>query len=67
MIKDAMNRSPVALVERLSRYAMVVKREGSNADDILNGFRRRLRSVPDGLRKTMTSDYLPAARRLKCS
>lgn len=57
LIKGAMNRSSVGtLVERLSRYVMLVKLEGNTAEDILNGFRRRLRSIPESLRKTMTYD-----------
>jgi IS30 family transposase len=57
LIKGAMNRSSVGtLVERLSRYVMLVKLEGNTAEDILNGFRRRLKSVPESLRKTMTYD-----------
>src|SRR5476649_1446737 len=54
-IKGAMNRSSVGtLVERLSRYVMLVKLDGNTAEDILDGFKRRLKSVPESLRKTMT-------------
>lgn len=57
LIKGAMNRSSVGtLVERLSRYVMLVKLEGNTAEDILEGFKRRLKSVPESLRKTMTYD-----------
>jgi len=57
LIKGAMNRSSVGtLVERLSRYVMLVKLDGNAAEDILNGFRRRLKSIPESLRKTMTYD-----------
>ena len=57
LIKGAMNRSSVGtLVERLSRYVMLVKLDGNTAEDILKGFTRRLKSVPESLRKTMTYD-----------
>lgn len=57
LIKGANNQSCVGtLVERLSRYVMLVKLDGASADDILHGFKRRLRSVPESLRKTMTYD-----------
>ena len=57
LIKGAMNRSSVGtLVERLSRYTMLVKLHGNTAQDVLEGFKRRLKSVPASLRKTMTYD-----------
>ena len=57
LIKGAMNRSSVGtLVERLSRYVMLVKLDGNTAEDILKGFTRRLKRVPESLRKTMTYD-----------
>jgi len=57
LIKGAMNRSSVGtLVERLSRYTMLVKLDGNTAQDVFEGFRRRLRSIPESLRKTMTYD-----------
>jgi len=57
LIKGAMNQSSVGtLVERLSRYVMLVKLDGNTAEDILNGFRRRLKSIPESLRETMTYD-----------
>lgn len=57
LIKGAMNRSSVGtLVERISRYVMLVKLDGNTAEDVLEGFKRRLRSVPESLRKTMTYD-----------
>ena len=57
LIKGAMNRSSVGtLVERTSRYIMLVKLDGGCAPDILEGFARRLKSVPESLRKTMTYD-----------
>lgn len=57
LIKGANNQSSVGtLVERLSRYVMLVKLDGATADDILHGFKRRLRCIPESLRKTMTYD-----------
>ncbi len=57
LIKGAMNRSSVgALVERTSRYVMLVKLDGGTAPDILEGFDRRLKTIPQSLRKTMTYD-----------
>jgi len=52
-----MNRSSVGtLVERTSRYVMLVKLDGGTAPDVLEGFHRRLKSSPESLRKTMTYD-----------
>jgi IS30 family transposase len=52
-----MNRSSVGtLVERTSRYVMLVKLDGGTAPDVLEGFHRRLKSIPESLRKTMTYD-----------
>lgn len=57
LIKGANNQSSVGtLVERLSRYVMLVKLDGATADDILHGFKRRLQTIPESLRKTMTYD-----------
>jgi IS30 family transposase len=57
LIKGAMNRSSVGtLVERTSRFVMLVKLDGGCASDILEGFERRLKSIPESLRKTMTYD-----------
>ena len=53
----AMNRSAVGtLIERTSRYVMLVKLDGASALDVLHGFERRLSFVPESLRKTMTYD-----------
>ena len=42
-----MSRSSVGtLVERTSRYVMLVKLKDGCATDILEGFKRRLKSVP---------------------
>ena len=57
LIKGAGNRSAVGtIVERTSRYVMLAKLDGSNAMTVLDGFSRRLRSVPENLRKTLTYD-----------
>jgi IS30 family transposase len=57
LIEGAMNRSSVGtLVERTSRYVMLVKLDGGTAPDILDGFTRRLKSIPESLRKTLTYD-----------
>ncbi len=57
LIKGAYNASAVGtLVERSSRYIMLAKLDGADAHSTLQGFTRRLRSVPESLRKTLTYD-----------
>lgn len=57
LIKGARNLSAVGtLVERTSRYVMLVKLDGMGAQAILDGFTRRLREIPPSLRKTLTYD-----------
>jgi transposase, IS30 family len=57
LIKGPANRSAVGtLIERTSRYLMLVKLDGSTAQGVLEGFSRRLKSVPDSLRQTLTYD-----------
>jgi len=57
LIKGAGNASAVGtLVERTSRYVMLVKLDGCDAQSVLEGFTKRLRTVPETLRKTMTYD-----------
>ena len=57
LIKGARNASAVGtIVERTSRYVMLVKLDGSNANTVLEGFTRRLCCVPESLRKTLTYD-----------
>jgi IS30 family transposase len=57
LIKGARGRSAIGtLVERTSRYIMLVRLDGCSAQHILEGFTRRLRSIPPELRKTMTYD-----------
>jgi transposase, IS30 family len=57
LIKGAMNRSAVGtIVERTSRYVILVKLNSAHAHAVLEGFTQRLRSVPPRLRKTLTYD-----------
>jgi IS30 family transposase len=57
LVKGAGNASAVGtLVERTSRFVMLVKLDGAGAASILEGFSRRLRSIPPSLRKTLTYD-----------
>ena len=57
LIKGAGGRSAIGtLVERTSRYNMLVRLDGCSASQVLEGFTRRLRSIPPELRKTMTYD-----------
>jgi IS30 family transposase len=57
LIKGTRNLSAVGtIVERTSRYVMLVKLDGASASTVLDGFTRRLRSVPAALRKTLTYD-----------
>lgn len=57
LIKGAGNRSSVGtIVERTSRYLMLVKLDDGSASSILDGFTRRLKTIPPSLRKTMTYD-----------
>ena len=57
LIKGKLNQSSVGtIVERTSRYTILVKLDSGSAQDVLAGFKRRLKSVPSGLRKSMTYD-----------
>jgi transposase, IS30 family len=57
LLKGARNASAVGtLIERTSRYVMLAKLDGCDARSALDGFTRRLRSVPASLRKTLTYD-----------
>jgi len=57
LIKGAGGLSAIGtIVERISRYVMLVRLDGLSAKNILDGFARRLRRVPPSLRKTMTYD-----------
>lgn len=75
LIKGAGGKSAIGtLVERTSRYVMLVRLQGMSASHILEGFTRRLRTVPPSLRKTLTYDqgsemamHKTLARRLRMS
>jgi transposase, IS30 family len=75
LIKGARNGSAVGtLIERTSRYIMLAKLDGCDARSALEGFTKRLRSVPASLRKTLTYDqgtemalHETLAKRLKMS
>jgi transposase, IS30 family len=57
LIKGAGGRSAIGtLVERTSRYIILVRLDGLTAKDILDGFSRRMRTLPPSLRKTLTYD-----------
>ena len=57
LIKGARNASGVGtLIERNSRYILLAGLDGCDARSVLEGFTRRLRSVPPSLRKTLTYD-----------
>jgi IS30 family transposase len=44
------------LVERHSRYLLLAKMQGSDAEAVLAGFTRRMRTLPASVRKTLTYD-----------
>jgi hypothetical protein len=57
LIKGARNGSAVGtLIERTSRCIMLAKLDGCDAQSALEGFTKRLRTVPPSLRKTLTYD-----------
>lgn len=57
LIKGAGGRSAIGtLVERTSRYVMLVRLDGCSAQHILQGFSRRLLRIPPDLRRTLTYD-----------
>jgi len=57
LIKGTKNQSAIGtLVERQSRYLLMAKMDGADAQSALQAFTRRLGHVPRCLRKTMTSD-----------
>jgi transposase, IS30 family len=57
LIKGAANASAVGtMVERTSRFIMLTSLPNSSAAAALDGFSRRLRTVPASLRKTLTYD-----------
>jgi transposase, IS30 family len=57
LIKGAGNASAVGtLVERKSRFVLLAKVDRPDAASVLEGFTRRLRTLPASLRKTLTDD-----------
>lgn len=57
LIKGAMNRSQVGtIIERTSRYVMLVELAACDATTVLEGFTRRMKSIPAELRRTLTYD-----------
>lgn len=55
LIKGAGNASAVGtLVERKSRFVLLVKLDGMDATAVLEGFTRRMRTLPASLRQTLT-------------
>lgn len=57
LIKGARNASAVGtIIERTSRYIMLAKLDGCDAQSALDGFTKRLRTIPPSLRKTLTYD-----------
>jgi transposase, IS30 family len=57
LIKGAHNASAVGtLVERKSRFVLLAKVDRPDAESVLEGFTRRLRTLPASLRKTLTYD-----------
>lgn len=57
LIKGAGNASAVGtLVERKSRFVLLVKLDGTDATAVLEGFTRRMRTLPASLRQTLTYD-----------
>ena len=57
LIKGAGNASAVGtLVERTSRYVLLAKLDGTDATAALEGFTRRMRTLPASIRQTLTDD-----------
>jgi len=57
LIKGAGNRSAVGtLVERTSRYVVLARMDGADADAALEAFTRKFRHIPACVRKTLTYD-----------
>jgi transposase, IS30 family len=57
LIKGARNLSSVGtLVERTSRYLMLAQLDSASSSSVLDGFTRRLKTIPASLRKTLTYD-----------
>jgi IS30 family transposase len=57
LIKGAGNRSAVGtLVERTSRYVVLARMDGTDADAALEAFSRKFRRIPACVRKSLTYD-----------
>lgn len=57
LLKGAGNASAVGtLVERKSRFLLLAKVDRPDAESVLEGFTRRMRTLPASLRKTLTYD-----------
>jgi len=57
LIKGAFNGSAIGtLVDRSTRFVILAKVDDSSAEAVLEGFTRRLRTLPKVLRKTLTDD-----------
>ena len=57
LIKGAFNGSAIGtLVDRCTRFVILAKVDDSSAESVLEGFSRRLRTLPKALRKTLTYD-----------
>jgi len=57
LIKGAFNGSAIGtLVDRSTRFVILAKVDDSSAEAVLEGFSRRLRTLPKVLRKTLTYD-----------
>jgi IS30 family transposase len=57
LIKGAFNGSAIGtLVDRSARFVILAKVDDSSAEAVLEGFSRRLRTLPKALRKTLTYD-----------
>ena len=57
LLKGAGNRSAVGtLEERTARFTLLAKMAGTDADAALEGFSRRLATLPTSVRKTLTYD-----------
>jgi len=57
LIKGAFNGSAIGtLVDRSSRYVILVRVEDTTAESVLEGFTRRLRTLPKVIRQTLTYD-----------
>ena len=57
LIKGAFNRSSVGtLVERKTRFVILCRMRGNNAEAVLDSFTRQTKRLPAALRKSMSYD-----------